>query len=64
MPRVGTHCSITKQVKAGARNALLPRQKIGAGLGFLAPSWGVVLRFGCCALWQGLGPSPGSGGGR
>lgn len=59
MPRVGTNCSITKQVKAGARNALLQRQKIGAGLGFWALSWVVALRFGCCALWQELGHPPG-----
>lgn len=64
VPCVGTNCSITKQVKAGARNALLQRQKIGAGLGFWAPSWVVVLCFGCCALWQELGHPPGLGDGR
>eukprot|EP00075_Anas_platyrhynchos_P026911 XP_027316164.1 Kv channel-interacting protein 2 isoform X1 [Anas platyrhynchos] len=53
VPRVGTNCSITKQVKAGARNALLQRQKIGAGLGFWALSWVVVLR-----LVAGAGSPP------
>lgn len=53
MPRIGTNCSITKQVKAGARNALLQRQKIGAGLGFWALSWVVVLR-----LVAGAGSPP------
>lgn len=59
MPRVGSNCSITKQGKAGVRNALLERPKIGAGLGFPTSSWVVVLCVGCCALWRELGHPPG-----